>query len=81
MKPRLAVVVSQPIQHLPRGHREVAYRDRVDARVFYGCDWCVEESVDPDFGQSFEWVARQAHFNRRCRAAGCACAVSQSPRL
>ncbi len=55
MKPRLAVVVSHPIQHFAPWHREIVRRDAVDLRVFFCCDWGVEEFVDPDFGTSFRW--------------------------
>jgi glycosyltransferase involved in cell wall biosynthesis len=54
-RPRLAVVMSHPIQHfVPLFVRLAALRE-VDLKVFYCCDWGVREYRDPGFGKSFAW--------------------------
>src|SRR5260370_22018782 len=55
MKPRLAVLLSHPIQHFAPWHREAAGRTDIDLRVFFYCDWGIKEYFDPDFGQPVQW--------------------------
>lgn len=55
MSLRLAVIVSHPIQHFAPWHREVARRAEIDLRVFFCCDWGVEEYVDEEFGRALKW--------------------------
>lgn len=55
MTKRFAVVISHPIQYFAPLHREIARRSDVDLRVFFCCDWGVEEYVDPGFGIALKW--------------------------
>jgi glycosyltransferase involved in cell wall biosynthesis len=52
---RLAVVVSHPIQHFAPWHREIARVDGVDLKVFFCCDWGIEEYHDPEFQIAVKW--------------------------
>jgi glycosyltransferase involved in cell wall biosynthesis len=52
---RLAVVVSHPIQYFAPWHREVARLGEVDLRVFFCCDWGLEDYMDPGFGETVKW--------------------------
>lgn len=52
---RLAVVVSHPIPHFAPWHREIAGLDGVDLRVFFCCDWGVNEYLDPEFQINLKW--------------------------
>lgn len=52
---RLAVVISHPIQHFAPLFRDLALVPDVDLRVFYCCDWGVNDYRDPDFGKTFKW--------------------------
>ncbi|MCA9034524.1 MAG: glycosyltransferase family 4 protein [Planctomycetaceae bacterium] len=54
-RPRLAVVISHPIQHFAPLFRELSTRGSLDLKVFYCCDWGVKEYRDADFGHSFQW--------------------------
>jgi glycosyltransferase involved in cell wall biosynthesis len=55
MSPRLAVVISHPIQHFAPLFRCIAERGNVELKVFYCCDWGIKEYVDPGFGETFKW--------------------------
>jgi glycosyltransferase involved in cell wall biosynthesis len=52
---RLAVVVSHPIQHFAPWHRAVADLDEIHLKVFFCCNWGVEEYYDPEFKKAFRW--------------------------
>ncbi len=54
-RPRLAVVVSHPIQHFAPLYRELAAQGRVDLRVLFCCDWGVRAYHDPAFDRVVEW--------------------------
>jgi glycosyltransferase involved in cell wall biosynthesis len=53
--PRLAVVISHPIQHFVPLFVRLAASGEVELKVFYCCDWGVREYRDPGFGKSFAW--------------------------
>jgi glycosyltransferase involved in cell wall biosynthesis len=56
MKPlKLAIVASHPIQYFAPWYRELAKLGDVDLRVFFCCDWGVEEYVDPQLGVAVKW--------------------------
>ena len=52
---KLAVVTSHPIQHFAPWHREIARLGGVDLRVFFCCDWGVNEYLDPEFQIKIKW--------------------------
>ena len=52
---RLAVVISHPIQHFAPLFRELAKVAGLKLRVFYCCDWGINEYADPGFGKTFKW--------------------------
>ena len=52
---RFAVVISHPIQHFAPIFRDLARLPGMDVKVFYCCDWGVEPTLDPGFGQVFAW--------------------------
>ena len=54
-KRRLAVVISHPIQHFAPLFRDLAKQQGIELRVFYCCDWGVNDYRDPDFGKTFKW--------------------------
>ncbi len=54
-RPRLALVVTHPIQHFAPLYREVAAAGEVDLRVFYCCDWGVKAYFDALYGREVEW--------------------------
>lgn len=54
-KPRLAVLVSHPIQYHAPLYREIARRGDVDLTVYYCSDQGATEKVDAGFGVSFKW--------------------------
>jgi glycosyltransferase involved in cell wall biosynthesis len=53
--PRLAVVVSHPIQHFTPLYRELAGQGTLDLRVLFCCDWGVSAYHDPAFDRVVEW--------------------------
>lgn len=53
--PRLAIVVTHPIQHFAPLYRELEATGAVDLRVFFCCDWGVRSYFDPAFGREVEW--------------------------
>lgn len=55
MTVRLAIVVSHPIQHFAPWHRELAKCQGIDLRVYFCCDWGVENYMDPEFHAEFRW--------------------------
>ncbi len=55
MRPKLAVVISHPIQHFAPLFREITRRSEIDLKVFYCCDWGISEYRDPGFGNVFKW--------------------------
>ncbi|MCK6478932.1 MAG: glycosyltransferase [Planctomycetes bacterium] len=54
-RPRLAVVVSHPIQYFAPWYRAVARAGVLDQRVFFCCDWGTEGYRDPGFGIEVKW--------------------------
>lgn len=54
-KPKLAIVVSHPIQHFAPLYREVASRAELELRVFFCCDWGVKAYFDSAFGREIQW--------------------------
>lgn len=54
-KPKLAIVVSHPIQHFAPLYREVARCVELELRVFFCCDWGVRGYFDPGFGREVQW--------------------------
>jgi glycosyltransferase involved in cell wall biosynthesis len=55
MLPRLAVIVSHPIQHFAPWHRDLTRLGTVDLKVFFHCDWGIESYQDPEFGVAVQW--------------------------
>lgn len=55
MPPRLAIIVSHPIQYFAPWHRELARLPDVELRVFFCCDWGVKKYVDPGFKVEMAW--------------------------
>ncbi len=55
MSLRLAVIVSHPIQHFAPWHQEVAKLPGVELKVFFCCDWGIEQYHDPDFNMPVQW--------------------------
>ncbi len=52
---RLAIVISHPIQYYAPIYRELAKLPGLELKVFFACDWGVQPSLDPGFGQTFAW--------------------------
>ena len=52
---RLAVVISHPIQHFAPLFRDLAKEPELKLKVFYCCDWGINEYADPGFGKTFKW--------------------------
>lgn len=52
---KLAVVISHPIQHFAPLFAELAKQGSIELKVFYCCDWGVNEYMDPGFGHAFKW--------------------------
>jgi glycosyltransferase involved in cell wall biosynthesis len=55
MKPRLAVVLSHPVQYYSPWFRELASAGHLDLRVFYLWNAGVTATRDRGFGESFRW--------------------------
>lgn len=55
MRPRLAVVLSHPVQYYSPWFRAIAATGDIDLRVFYLWDFGVTERRDPQFGRTFRW--------------------------
>jgi len=53
--PRLALVVTHPIQHFAPLYREVAQAGELDLRVLFCCDWGVRAYFDALYGREVEW--------------------------
>jgi len=53
--PRLALVVTHPIQHFAPLYREVAAAGELDLRVFFCCDWGIKAYFDELYGREVEW--------------------------
>ena len=54
-RPRLAIVLSHPIQYFSPWFAHLAASGAVDVRVFYLWDFGVEARHDRDFGQAVQW--------------------------
>ncbi len=52
---RLAIINTHPIQYYSPLYRELANREAVDIRVFYGWRGLSEEGYDPGFEQNVSW--------------------------
>ena len=52
---RFAAVISHPIQHYAPIFRELGKVPGMQVKVFYGCQWGVRQTHDPDFGCTFAW--------------------------
>jgi glycosyltransferase involved in cell wall biosynthesis len=55
MKPKLAVVVTHPIQYFAPVYRQIAQNDRIDISVIYLTDAGARPYYDKDFGQMLAW--------------------------
>lgn len=55
MKPRLAVILSHPVQYYSPWFRQLASTGRTDIRVFYLWNAGVTATHDRGFGESFQW--------------------------
>ncbi len=55
MSIKLAIVANHPIQYFVPWYRELAQLPELEVKVFYCCDWGVEEYVDPQFGVTIKW--------------------------
>lgn len=53
--PRLAIVCTHPIQYFAPVFSQLAARDDLDVRVFYGWRGATEKALDPGFGQKIAW--------------------------
>jgi len=52
---RLAIVTTHPIQYNAPAFAELAKQKDLCVRVFYGWRGAIENTLDPGFGQSFQW--------------------------
>ena len=54
-KPRLAVLITHPVQYFKPVLTGLAADPALELRVFFGCNHGSSPSVDPDFGVAFAW--------------------------
>jgi len=54
-KPRLAVLITHPVQYFKPVFTGLAADPALELRVFFGCNHGSSPSVDPDFGVAFAW--------------------------
>lgn len=55
MPTRLAIVANHPIQYFVPWYRELVKLPELEVKVFYCCDWGLNEYVDPQFGVAVKW--------------------------
>jgi hypothetical protein len=54
-KPRLAVLLTHPVQYFKPVFTGLAADSGLELMVVFGCDHGTSASVDPDFGVAFAW--------------------------
>ncbi len=54
-KPRLAILVTHPIQHFAPLYKKLAQNDRLKVKVFFYCHMGINSYFDPGFREKFSW--------------------------